>query len=240
MDVAYADVNDDTVRLLVAHGCEVVVPKHQVCCGSLQAHNGDMRTARELARENIRIFSREQLDVIVMNSAGCGAFMKEYGHVFGDDPELCDEAQEISRKTKDITEFLVQIGFQIPEARATNGGLAFKGKRVTYHDACHLVHTQKIAAAPRDLIRSVPGIEYVELEEANWCCGSAGIYNIVRYDDSMKLLSRKVAHIKDARPDILVTANPGCLIQIQHGLNQEGMHVELMHTATFLRRACGA
>jgi glycolate oxidase iron-sulfur subunit len=248
MDVAFADVNMDTVRLLLHHGCAVVVPGGQACCGSLQAHNGGLEAARAMARHNIALFDRDDLEFIVLNSAGCGAFMKEYGRVFSDDPEWGPRAKRVSSKTKDITEFLVETGFtpaswsaEIGEGKGAKrvdsvGGL--QGKRVSYHDACHLVHTQKISSQPRDLLKSVPGIEYVELPEASWCCGSAGIYNIVRYDDSMKMLDRKVENIQLIQPDIIVTGNPGCMLQIRHGLHEKGMNVELMHTATFLWRAC--
>jgi glycolate oxidase iron-sulfur subunit len=176
--------------------------------------------------------------------------MKEYGHVFSDDPEWGPRAKRVSGKTKDLTEFLIETGFlpnrpnreisqqkQVPKVDSVTG---LQGKRVTYHDACHLVHTQKISNQPRDLLKSVPGIEYIELPEASWCCGSAGIYNIVRYDDSMKMLERKVENIQMIRPDIIVTGNPGCMLQIQHGLREKGVNVELMHTATFLWRACNA
>lgn len=249
MDVAFAEVNIDTVKLLLHHGCAVVVPKGQACCGSLQAHNGGLEAAREMARHNIELFDRDDLDYIVLNSAGCGAFMKEYEHVFSEDEEWGPRAKRVARKTKDITEFLVETGFwpsrptgesekkeHLPTLALVAKGL--KGKRVSYHDACHLVHTQKISAQPRELLKAVPGIEYIELPEASWCCGSAGIYNIVRYEDSMKMLDRKVENIQAIHPDVIVTGNPGCMLQIQHGLREKGMNVELMHTATFLWRAC--
>jgi glycolate oxidase iron-sulfur subunit len=250
MDVAFAEVNLDTVRLLLHHDCEVIVPGGQACCGSLQAHNGGLDAAREMAKGNMLLFDRDDLDFIVLNSAGCGAFMKEYAHLFADDPDWSERAKRISAKVLDITEFLVRTGYR----PSTNGGAQtetlprflherqpnarFRGKRIGYHDACHLVHTQKITQQPRQLIRMVPGIEFVEIPEASWCCGSAGIYNIVHYDDSMKLLERKVENIASVAPDVVVTGNPGCLLQIQHGLRKRGMNVELMHTATFLWRAC--
>ena len=236
MDVSFSDVNFDTVQLLLHHDCEVVVPQGQGCCGSLQAHNGEMGTARLLARRIVESFAREPLDYIIMNSAGCGAFMKEYGKVL-EGTDVAEEALKLSGKVKDLTEFLSQTGLRI---QAATDMPPFAGKRVTYHDACHLVHSQKVSRQPRDLIRQVPGIDFVELPESSWCCGSAGIYNIVRYDDSMKLLDRKVECIGKIQPDILVTGNPGCLVQIRHGLQEKGMNVELLHTATFLRRACNA
>jgi glycolate oxidase iron-sulfur subunit len=245
MDIAFADVNMDTVRLLLHHGCAVIVPKGQACCGSLQAHNGGLEAAREMAKHIIELFDRDDLDYIVLNSAGCGAFMKEYAHIFSDDTQWGPGAKRVSGKTKDITEFLVETGFwpataESQDHKRSAGAVVsgIKAKRVSYHDACHLVHTQKISAQPRELLKMVPGIEYVELPEASWCCGSAGIYNIVRYDDSMKMLDRKVDNIQVIHPDVIVTGNPGCMLQIQHGLKEKGMNVELMHTATFLWRAC--
>jgi glycolate oxidase iron-sulfur subunit len=234
MDVAFSDVNMDTVEVLRHHGCEVVVPRNQECCGSLHAHNGESATAKGLAAVNLAAFNDDSLDAIIMNSSGCGAFMKEYGHLFEDSPHLAEKAQRLSRKVKDITEFLDETGF-FP---ATTASDIIAGKRISYHDACHLVHTQKISGQPRRLIQSVPGIEFREMEESTWCCGSAGIYNIVRHKDSMKLLDRKIANIRSADPDILVTGNPGCLLQIQHGLREGGHSVTVMHTATFLRHAC--
>ena len=250
MDVAFADVNIDTLNLLLHHGCEVVVPRNQACCGSLQAHNGSLEAAREMARRIIELFDRDDLDYVVLNSAGCGAFMKEYGHIFSEDMELGPRARRVSAKVKDLTEFLVETGYwpTKPVSQVFHHGngtdrdraaSSIKGKRITYHDACHLVHTQKISQQPRQLIEQIPGIEYVELPESTWCCGSAGIYNIVHYDDAMKLLDRKVGNIEQVRPDIIVTGNPGCMLQIQHGLRKKGLDIELMHTATFLWRACG-
>ncbi|MBI3004493.1 MAG: (Fe-S)-binding protein [Ignavibacteriales bacterium] len=237
MDIAFADVNEDTVELLLQHDCEVVIPRGQSCCGSLQAHYGDRGGARQMARRNIEIFERCSLDYIVMNSAGCGAFMKEYGHVFDDDKNLAEKARRISEKTLDLTEFLFKIGLSIPDRHGPFLS-SIKESKISYHDACHLVHTQKVSQQPRTLLRSVPGIRFVELPESSWCCGSAGIYNVVRYDDSMKLLDRKVNHVKSVMPDILVTGNPGCHVQIQYGLQKEGVAVQLMHTSTFLRRVC--
>ena len=234
MDVAFSDVNMDTVEVLRHHGCEVVVPRSQECCGSLHAHNGDILTARQLAELNLAAFDDDSLEAVVMNSSGCGAFMKEYGHLFSDTPLLAEKAQRLSRKIKDITEFLDETGF-FPASTVSS---SISGRRISYHDACHLVHTQQISSQPRRLIQSVPGIEFREIPESTWCCGSAGIYNIIRHEDSMKLLDRKIANVRSAGPDILVTGNPGCVIQIQYGLDAGGRQVEVMHTATFLRHAC--
>ena len=213
MDVAYADVNMDTIDLLIYHDCEVIIPKEQICCGSLQAHYGSMDAASNMARKNIIAFEKESFDYIVLNSAGCGAFMKEYGHVLADDPEFAERAKSLSSKVLDVTQFLCKIGFKAgtnihPQA-------SFKGKRVTYHDACHLAHTQQITKEPRVLLKSFSDYEYVELPESSWCCGSAGIYNIVNFESSMQVLERKMKNISSVHPDIIVTANPGCMVQIQ-------------------------
>lgn len=245
MDVAFADVNLDTIRLLQHHDCEIFVPRNQACCGSLQAHNGSLDAARAMAKNNIRLFDRDDLDFIVINSAGCGAFMKEYGHLFRDDEQWASAAARLSGKVRDITEFLAETGYRPAKLKRKEGQIAaakqkssLDGKKVAYHDACHLAHTQKITRQPRQLIMMVSGIDYVEIPESAWCCGSAGIYNIVHYEDSMLLLDRKIDNVMTCAPDIVVTGNPGCLLQLQHGLQKKGLTVELMHTATFLWRAC--
>ncbi|MBI4417333.1 MAG: (Fe-S)-binding protein [Ignavibacteriales bacterium] len=234
MDVAYAAINEDTVEVLRRHGCQVVVPCDQVCCGSLHAHNGDYANADALAKINIQAFADDSLDFIVMNSAGCGAFMKEYGHRFAHDPFLAEQARKVSAKVRDITEFLGEAGFH----PSTQPARILKGKTISYHDACHLVHTQKVYRQPRDLLRSVPGILYKELPESTWCCGSAGIYNIVRHGDSLTFLERKLQNIRSIAPDILVMGNPGCMIQIAFGLERDKSATSVMHTSTFLRHAC--
>lgn len=231
MNVAFSKIHEDTIKVLLHHGCEVVIPKGQVCCGSLQAHNGDFDTARDLAKKNIDVFSQYTLDAIVINSSGCGAMMKEYGHYLHHDPEYTDKAQKISAKVKDVSEFLYSIGLKKPEREFPHA--------VTYHDACHLVHSQGISKQPRELLKSIPGIQYVELHEASWCCGSAGIYNIVRYDDSMKILERKMKNISDTHAEYIVANNPGCLLQIEYGCRHNGTHAKVVHLATLLREAYG-
>lgn len=236
MDVAFADVNLDTVELLTHHGCEVVTPKAQKCCGSLLAHNGDFDTAKDFARENVRAFSGLDLDAIVMNSAGCGAFMRQYGVLLKEDPEYAAPAEEVAEKVRDISEFLFETGFQANG----NSRNPYRSKRVTYHDACHLVHSQRIGEQPRKLIKSVPELEYVELPESTWCCGSAGIYNITHFDEASLLLDRKISNVRKINPDVIVTGNPGCMLQIGYGLRKAGMKTEIVHLATFLRRVCCA
>ncbi len=236
MDVAFTEVHHDTIEVLLRHGCEVIIPENQICCGSLQGHNGGRETARRMARVNIEAFTRHELDYIVVNSAGCSAFMKEYGHFFKNDGDLAHHAKLFSSNVRDLTEFLVETGYH----HRPGIGRPLKGKRITYHDACHLVHAQKVSRQPRELIKSVEGITFLELPESTWCCGSAGIYNITRYDDAVQLLDRKVSNIERIQPDIVVTGNPGCMAQIQYGLARRGLSIELLHTATFLRKASDA
>ena len=227
MNVAFANINDDTVKVLLHHGCEVVIPKEQTCCGSIQGHYGDFDTARQLAKKNIDVFLKSKLDAIIMNSSGCGAYMKEYGLLFQNDPEYSEKANQLSFLVKDFSEFLYEIGLRQPKADFVH--------RVTYHDACHLIHTQKISLQPRELLRSIPGIQYIELHEASWCCGSAGLYNVVRYDDSMKILDRKMSNLQAANAEYIVANNHGCILQIEHGCRTNGMKGQVLHIASLLR-----
>ncbi|MBI1806581.1 MAG: (Fe-S)-binding protein [Ignavibacteria bacterium] len=229
MNVAFPSIHRDAVGVLVKAGYEVVIPKEQVCCGSLHGHNGDVEGAKSLARNNIEAFEKHNYEALIVDSAGCGAFLKEYGRLFADDAEYASRAAEISKKSKDVTEFLA--GIELPKP------ITSLNKRVTYHDACHLVHTQKISHEPRRLITSIPGVEFVELPESTWCCGSAGIYNIVRFDDSMKLLERKMENLASTHADIVATANPGCHLQLHYGIKKFGLKMEVMHPVSLLARA---
>ncbi|MFQ5800069.1 MAG: (Fe-S)-binding protein, partial [Bacteroidota bacterium] len=231
MNVLYPEIHRDSVQVLLHNACEVVIPKSQGCCGSLLAHNGDFDSARKLARKNIEAFADSELDALVVNSAGCSAFMKEYGHLLQDDGAFAQRGKVFASQTKDILEFLVEIDLKKPTVQV--------GKRVTYHEPCHLVHTQRISHQPREILRSIPGLEYVELEEANWCCGSAGIYNVVRYEDSIKLLERKMRHIQNTRADVVSTANPGCLLQLQYGSLRFGIPILSTHVISLLRQGYG-
>ncbi len=232
MNTMFADINIDTIDVLKECGCQVITPKDQVCCGSLMGHNGDMEFALKLARKNILAFEKHDYDYLISNSAGCGAFMKDYAHLLEDDPVYAEKARIFSSKVKDVTEFLTeQKALQEIEYE-----LDLKLGNVTYHDACHLVHAQKVSEQPRHLIKSLPGINYTELEEANWCCGSAGIYNVTRYDDSMKLLERKMKNIKNTHANIVLTGNPGCMGQIKHGTQKFNVDVEVLHPVTLIKQ----
>jgi glycolate oxidase iron-sulfur subunit len=227
-DVAYSDVNRDTVDVLLANGCEVFTPRTQSCCGSLMGHNGELDLARELARRNLDAFPLEKLDAIIVNSAGCGSFMKRYRHLLPDDPR----AKAWDEKVHDIHEWLVKIGIQVPR-----GSKPPTKVRVTYHEACHLVHGQKISEQPRELLQAIPGVELVELPEATWCCGSAGIYNITEPEMSQALLERKMKHIGSTGASIVATGNPGCIGQIRYGARKYGVQLEIVHPITLLARA---
>lgn len=230
MNTMFADINIDTIDVLKECGCKIITPQDQVCCGSLMGHNGDMEFALKLARKNIDAFEKHDYDFLISNSAGCGAFMKDYAHLLEDDPTYAEKAKRFSSKVKDVMEFFAE---QKPDL---NYNLALKPELTTYHDACHLVHAQKVSTQPREVIKSLPGIEYKELEEASWCCGSAGIYNVVRYDDAVKQLERKMKNIKNTNANIVLTGNPGCMGQIKHGTRKFNVDVEVLHPVTLIKR----
>ncbi|WP_053958868.1 (Fe-S)-binding protein [Sulfobacillus thermosulfidooxidans] len=226
MDALMSPINEATIRVVVHNGWEVVIPSQQVCCGALHVHAGDRHTARSLARTNIHAFFEEDVDYVVTNSAGCGAAMKEYPDLFEELPEEeYDLATRFAKKVRDVSEFLVETGFDPPK-QAISGA-------VTYHDACHLCHAQKIRHQPRYLIQSIPGIQFEEMPNADRCCGSAGIYNLTHPDMAGKLLDQKV---EDIPPDVdtVVLGNPGCLLQIKAGLNKHHRNVKVVHTVELL------
>jgi len=228
-DVAFSSVNEDTAAVLVENGCEVIVPRTQVCCGSLHGHTGDLENAKLLAKTNIEVFAAADVEAVIVNAAGCGSFMKTYDHLFADDPALRERAAAFAAKVKDISEYLAEIDFKKPPQ--------ILSARATYHDACHLVHGQKVARQPREIVRALAGENYVELEEASWCCGSAGIYNLTHFEMSMQLLERKMKNILASGAKVVVTGNPGCAIQLQYGCRQAGAPIEVVHPATLLRQA---
>lgn len=233
MNTMFADVNIDTVDVLKQLGCKIITPKDQVCCGSLMAHNGDIDFALKLARKNIDAFLKYDYDFLISNSAGCGAFMKDYAHLLENDPLYADKAKVFSSKVKDVTEFLFDELPSLKSKLKPNTML----ESITYHDACHLAHAQKVVTQPREVIKSIPGIKYTELEEASWCCGSAGIYNIVRYDDAITLLQRKMKNIKKTEAKIVLTGNPGCMGQIKYGAEKFDVNVEVLHPITLIKKS---
>jgi glycolate oxidase iron-sulfur subunit len=229
MSILFGDVNEATVRVLRRNGCEVVVPKNQSCCGALNVHNGETRVAKEMAKRNIDAFLDKNLNAIIVNSAGCGAMLKEYGEFLRDDPRYSEKAEIFSRKVKGISEFLSEIPLD-QNSRRLN-------LRVTYQDPCHLAHGQKIINQPRDLIRSIPGVELVEMESPNRCCGSAGIYNITHPEMSQRILDEKIENIKKAGADAIIAPNPGCMIQIKSGIKKHNLEMEVLHIVELIDRA---
>ncbi len=235
-DLAYSDLNRDTADVLLAHDCEVFTPRLQSCCGSLHAHNGEVELAREMARRNILAVEKsagslEKLDAIISNAGGCGSHLKNYAHLLHDDPVFAARAVLWSQKLKDIHEWLAQIGIRRPSSAASCAA------RVTYHESCHLCHGQKITRQPRELLRAIPGLELVELAESNWCCGSAGIYNITQPEMSKKLLDRKLGHIQKTGASVVASANPGCSLQLQTGLREAQRSVRVAHPISLLAEA---
>lgn len=234
-DLIYSEVNRDTADVLLAHHCTVFTPRLQSCCGSLHAHNGELELAREMARRNIVAMEKsagslDQLDAIITNAGGCGSHLKGYAHLLHDDPAFAARAKAWSDKLKDIHEWLAQIGLQRPACSA-------QPERVTYHESCHLCHGQKVVRPPRDVLRAVPGLELVELPESNWCCGSAGIYNITQPEMAGKLLDRKLANLQRTGAAVVASGNPGCSVQLEAGLRQAGRPVRVVHPVSLLAEA---
>lgn len=229
MDQIYRDINEATIRVLTANGCEVITPRSQQCCGALHVHAGEGERGRQLARHNIDVFEHYACDAIIINSAGCGSNLKEYGHLLRDDPSYAERARAFSALVKDISEFLVGL-----DARLPMGELPYT---VAYHDACHLAHGQKIKRQPRQLLKSIPGLKLVELKEADWCCGSAGIYNITNQEMASTLLERKMQNISASQADVIATGNPGCMMQIALGVRSRGLSMQVLHPIQLLDQA---
>ncbi|MFQ5913651.1 MAG: (Fe-S)-binding protein [Nitrospinota bacterium] len=234
--VSLGQVNLCTVRVLAENGHRVLVPAEQLCCGALHGHSGDRQTARTLARKNIDTFVNCGADFIVTNSAGCGSMMKEYGELLEEDEAYREKAAGLAAKVRDISEFLVEQGFRPPAkpARPADG----RPFSVTYHEACHLAHGQKVRKPPREILRSLPASELRELAESDFCCGSAGTYNLTQPEMAGKLLERKIGHILDTGATVVATGNPGCIFQLANGL--EGKGVRVVHPIELLAEAYDA
>ena len=236
-DIAFSDVNRATVDVLLANGCEVSTPRNQSCCGSLHVHNGETETARELARRQIDSINSTLCDAILSNSAGCGSHLKRYGHLLADDPAYAGRAAAFSAKVRDISEWLVEIGFRRPAAHEGN----VEPFVLTYQEACHLCHGQKISSQPREILRCLPGVEFRECPEATTCCGSAGVYSLTQPDTAAWLRDRKVNNLRSTGADIVATANPGCQLQIAQGFSliveKGGKPVRVAHPVALLAEA---
>jgi glycolate oxidase iron-sulfur subunit len=235
MPYLYPQVHAATVRVLRLNGCEVVIPRDQVCCGALGVHSGDPQSACELARRNLAAFAGFGLDVIVVNAAGCGSTLKEYADLLGRHDQLDGSgASEASIASfvllvKDVHEILASIELVAPRRRVE--------RRVTLQDSCHLLHAQRIASAPRQLLRSVPGLELVEMSRPDLCCGSAGSYSLTQPEMSSRLLDSKMVDILATRCDTIATANPGCMLQLEQGVRQRGLRLEVKHVVQLLDEA---
>ena len=229
-DLIFSNINRDTVEVLARNECEVVTPPKQLCCGSLHAHNGEWELAQQLARKQLEQFPPDQFDAIITNAGGCGSHLKHYHKLLADDPAYRDRAALWDKKVKDIHEWLVETGIQPPANHAP-------AQVVTYHESCHLAHGQKITAQPRQLLGLIPNLKLVELPESLWCCGSAGIYNIVQPEMANQLLERKLKHIKTTGASIVANGNPGCLLQLINGAKQRGLNLRVVHPVTLLAEA---
>jgi glycolate oxidase iron-sulfur subunit len=213
--VFFQHVNEATARVLAAEGCEVFIPPSQPCCGALMVHSGLEEQAAHLARQMIATFESANVDTVVINAAGCGSTMKEYSHILRDDPVWAIRAAAFSAKCKDISEILCDLPAQAPRHPLP--------MRVAYHDACHLRHAQGIYEQPRRLLSTIPGLEVVEVEEASLCCGSAGVYNLLNPEPASQLGDRKVEKLLATRAEAVISANPGCLLQLMSGLRRRGL-----------------
>ena len=229
-NVSFARLNEATIRVLQRNGCEVVVPAEQGCCGALHVHAGMRDLARELAARNIRTFLDGGFDAIISNAAGCGSVLKEYPELFEEERrELHEPAQRFSRSLKDVTEFLAAIDL--------NREFAVMNVRVTYQDPCHLGHAQRVRSAPRKLLAAVPGLSFVELKEAEICCGSAGTYNVAHNELAERLLAAKMQRIDETGADVILTANPGCLLQLRAGAARAEKPRRVLHVIELLDEA---
>lgn len=229
-NVSFARLNEATIRVLQRNGCEVVVPAEQGCCGALHVHAGMRDLARELAARNIQTFLDGGFDAIISNAAGCCSVLKEYPELFEEEHrELHEAAQRFSRSMKDVTEFLAAIDF--------NRDFAVMNVRATYQDPCHLGHAQKVRSAPRQLLAAVPGLSFVELKESEICCGSAGTYNVAHNELAERLLAAKMQRIDETGADVILTANPGCLLQLRAGAARAAKPRRVLHVIELLDEA---
>jgi glycolate oxidase iron-sulfur subunit len=233
MDAMMYKTNRLTIELLQTAGCEVVIPNQQNCCGALHAHQGLTEEARKLAKANIRAFEESGADYYINNAGGCGAALNEYDHLLKDESDWIERAKAFVAKSKDISEILVKLG-PLPFKKEWNG-------IITYQDSCHLRNVQGVWEEPRKLLRSMPGASYIEMDGSDRCCGSGGIYNILNFDESMKVLDEKMKKAGKTNATTIVTANPGCLLQMKLGVERSGLgnRVEVLHIIEVLADACG-
>lgn len=237
MSTAFAGVHEATIRVLQRNGCEVILPPDQGCCGALHTHGGDLDGGRDLARNNIEAFEGLGVDAIIVNAAGCGSTMKEYGHLLHDDAEWRERGEAFARKVKDVHEFLAGLGLR-------SEGLGRLDVSVTYQEPCHLAHAQRISAQPRALLQAIPGLTLKEMHESSLCCGSAGIYNVTQPEMALALGARKVDNALATGAQVIATGNPGCALQLAGELRRRGEDVQVRYIVELLdesyRRGAGA
>jgi glycolate oxidase iron-sulfur subunit len=235
MEVLFPRIEQHSVRLLVLAGCEVTVPRGQCCCGALQAHAGMRSLAKDLARANVRAFDPGGYDFVVNDSAGCGAALRESGERLHDDP-LAGQAACFAARVRDVAEVLAALGLPDPVPLASFRDPS-RPLRVGYHDPCHLAHAQKVRSEPRALLRGLPGVELVDLPDSDWCCGSAGVYNLSHPDMADAQLAHKVDTIAAVAPEVVVASNPGCAMHLARGAEERGLDVGIVHLVELLARA---
>ncbi len=232
-DLLFASINRATADVLLANGCEVHTPIVQPCCGSIQAHNGEHALAQKLARRWLDSVNLDTFDAIISNAGGCGSHLRHFSNLLADEPAYAPRARQWDQKLRDIHEWLDEIGCRAPRAPLDSPPVT----RITYHDSCHLTHGQKVSAPPRQILRLLPHVELVELPESSWCCGSAGVYSITQPEQATLLLDRKVKHVLSTGASVLATANPGCHLQLQNGLQAVGAQIQVQHPITLLADA---
>ncbi|MEO0840915.1 MAG: (Fe-S)-binding protein, partial [Cyanobacteria bacterium J06643_5] len=225
----FSPVNEATVRVLTANGCEVVIPKSQGCCAALPEHQGQTAQAQALARQMIDSFADMNVDYVIINAAGCGHTLKEYGHILADDPEYKEKAKEFAHKVKDSQEFLAMAGLTAKLSPLTDEPLT-----MVYQDACHLLHGQKISVQPRQLLKQIPSIQLREPLDAALCCGSAGVYNMLQPEVAEELGEQKARNLVNTGASMIASPNPGCSLQISKHLEKQGKQIKVMHPMELL------
>jgi glycolate oxidase iron-sulfur subunit len=227
--VFFPNVNAATIRVLSAEGCEVLVPRGQGCCGALSLHSGRPDEAKRFARALIERFEKARVDAIIINAAGCGSTLKEYGEIFADDPAWRTRGQAFAAKVRDVNEYLATLKPCAPRKPLP--------LRVAYHDACHLAHAQRIRSQPRELLRTIPGLELLEIPNGDQCCGSAGTYNLFQPESAHEIGVRKVDNVQSVAPDLVASANPGCTLQMQSIFRERGVSLRAAHPIELLDAA---
>lgn len=231
-NIFFARMNEASVRVLRRSGCEVSIPEAQTCCGALHVHAGLRDPARKLAKQNIDALLDGGYDAIITNAAGCGSTLKEYDELLDHDPRYHEKARKFVAQVKDVLEFLAGAGVNADAMRPLS-------YRVTYQDSCHLAHGQKVKQAPRLLLRAMPGLNFVEMPLSDLCCGSAGIYNVIHDEMAASILAKKMTYVQSVQPDVIVTANPGCMLQLEAGVRRFGSGQRVMHVVELLDEAYG-